>query len=75
MLYIVIVADLAVAVWLLWYARVRERRNRAGVAIVGVMLVVSAAVLAVIGATHASKPALRRPSPVSSPTGNTGQPA
>lgn len=35
---------------MLWYARVRERRKRAGVAVAGVLLVMCAAVLAVTGA-------------------------
>lgn len=75
MLYIVVVADLAAAVWLLWYARVRERRNRAGVAVVGVTLVACAAVLAVIGVTHEAKPTLRQPSPIPTSIIGTGESA
>lgn len=58
--YVVIVANLAVAGWLLRCARVRERRNRAGVAVIGVMLVVCTAVLVVIGTTSEAKPTVRR---------------
>jgi hypothetical protein len=51
-LYGVVVADLVVAVCMLGYARVRERRNRPGVIAVGVMLVVCAATLVVVAVAH-----------------------
>jgi len=72
-LYLVAVADLAAAVWLLCYARVRERRNRAGVAVVGVMLVACAAVLAVIALTRPAPLVVRHPATVPASTDGTVQ--
>ena len=74
MLYVVAGLDLAVAIWLLWYARRRERRNRTGVVIVGVMLVLCAVALAVI---HASRPSPRqvRPATPGVTVRPTGEPA
>jgi hypothetical protein len=57
--------DLAVAAWLLWYGRVRERRNRAGVLIVGAMLVLSGVALTGVDLTR-SEPATRPPVPAPS---------
>jgi hypothetical protein len=74
MLYVVIVADLIAAAWLLGYARVRERRNRPGVVAVGVTLVVCAAVLVVIHASRPSPDQVRPPTP-GVPSDPTGQPA
>ena len=74
MLYVVAGLDLAVAGWLLWYAGRRERRNRAGVIVVGVMLVLCAVALVVIHATTPSPKQVRTPMPGVN-VGPTGQPA
>jgi hypothetical protein len=73
-LYVVAGLDLAVARWLLWYARRRERRNRAGVVAVGLMLVLCAVALMVI---HATRPSPRqfRPVPPGETVGTIGEPA
>jgi hypothetical protein len=73
-LYVVVIADLVGAAWLLGYARVRERRNRPGVIAVGLMLVACAAVLLVIHATRPSPAQVRLPTP-GEPSGPVGQPA
>lgn len=74
MLYIAVGLDLAFAAWLLWYARHREQRNRTGVVLVGITLVLCALALVVI---HATRPTPRqvRSVPPSVTGGTTGQPA
>ncbi len=63
MVYVIVAADLAVAAWMLWYARVRERRNRSQVAVVGLMLVVCAVALVTFTVTHRTTVIVRNPPP------------